>query len=172
MAGAKAEAEGEREQDQGGQADQEHLSGIQLLEINGGMETKAGKGPKGQAVREGENSPVQEAGGGNAAGSCLYKAEPDTERLDKLLPNRQHEGVAERRFRPVDAAQGESSDTQTVEETEDDLQKYDVAEHQNALQHDLRGHLQSGKFPLGAVPEGGAQCGELLTEPESAGLAQ
>ena len=69
----------------------------QLLEINGGMETEAGKGPKGQAVREGEDSPVQETGGGNAAGSCLYKAEPDTARLDKLLPNRQHEGVAERR---------------------------------------------------------------------------
>ena len=72
----------------------------------------------------------------------------------------------------MDAAQGESGDTQTVEEAEDDLQKSDAAEHQNALQHDPRGHLQSGKFPLGAVPEGGAQCGELLTEPESAGLAQ
>ena len=44
----------------------------------------------------------------------------------------------------VDAAQGKSSDTQTVEETEDDLQKSDAAEHQNALQHDPRGHLQGG----------------------------
>ena len=73
---------------------------------------------------------------GNAAGSCLRKAEPDTARLDKLLPNRQHEEVAERRLWPVDEAQGESSDTQTVEETEDDLQKSDAAEHKTALQHD------------------------------------
>ena len=72
----------------------------------------------------------------------------------------------------MDAAQGKSSDTQTVEETEEDLQKSDAAEHQNALQHDPRGHLQSGKFPLGAVPEGGAQCGELPVGAQSAVLAQ
>ena len=72
----------------------------------------------------------------------------------------------------MDAAQGKSSDTQTAEETEDDLQKSDAAEHQNALQYDPRGHLQSGKFPLGTVPEGRAQCGELPAGAQSAILAQ
>lgn len=74
--------------------------------------------------------------------------------------------------RRCSALRGKSSDTQAVEETEDDLQKSDAAEHQNALQHDPRGHLQSGKFPLGAVPEGGAQCGELPVGTQSAVLAQ
>lgn len=62
------------------------LFGIQLLETNGEMETNADKGPKGQAVREGEDSPVQETGG-DATGSRLCEVEPDTARLDKHLSN-------------------------------------------------------------------------------------
>ena len=68
----------------------------------------------------------------------------------------------------MDAAQGESGDTQTAEEAEDDLQKSDAAEQQTALQHDPRGHLQGGEFPFGTVPKGGAQCGELPAGTQSA----
>ena len=81
-------------------------------------------------MQEGQRHPVQAKGGGGTTGPYVYEAEPGIARLDKLLPNRQYEGVAERRFRPVDAPQSASSDTQTVEEAKDDLQEFDAAERQ------------------------------------------
>ena len=41
----------------------------------------------------------------------------------------------------MDAAQGKGSDTQAVEETENDLQEPDEAEQSLWLQHDPRGYI-------------------------------
>ena len=78
---------------------------------------------------------MQEKGSSGTTGLYIYEAEPGVKRVDKLLPNRQHEGMAEKRFWPVDAAQGAGSDTQTVEEAEDDTKKFVAAECQAALQY-------------------------------------
>ena len=44
-------------------------------------------------------------GSSDATGLYIHEAEPSDARMDKLLPNRQHEGMAEGRFRPVGAPQ-------------------------------------------------------------------
>ena len=59
------------------------------------METEAGQRPQRQDMREGQNDLMQEKGSSGATGLYIYEAEPGVKRVDKLLPNRQHEGMAE-----------------------------------------------------------------------------
>ena len=59
------------------------------------METRATGGAQSKTVWEGKGNPVQDTCGGAAIGLHIYKAEPGAAMLDKLLPNRQHEGMGE-----------------------------------------------------------------------------
>ena len=70
---------------------------------------------------------MQETGSIAATGLYIHEAESSVAGMDKLFPNQQHEDVDEERFQPMAAAQGESRDTQTVEEAEDNLQEPDEA---------------------------------------------
>ena len=100
------------------------------------MESETCGRPEGQAVRKSERDPVQETSGGDSAERHIQEAESGSAGMDKLLPDRQHEAVAEERFQPMAAAQGENRDTQTVEEAEDSLQEPDEAERCFPLWHD------------------------------------
>ena len=91
------------------------------------MESETCGRPEGQAVRKSERDPVQETCGGDSAERHIQEAESGAAGMDKLLPDRQHEAMAEERFQSMAAPQGESRDTQTVEEAEDNLQEPDEA---------------------------------------------
>ena len=76
-------------------ADRQHISWLYVLEVDGRVETEAGQRSQGQDMREGQNDLMQEKGSSGAAGLYVHEAEPGVKRVDKLLPNRQHEGMAE-----------------------------------------------------------------------------
>ena len=67
----------------------------------------------------------------------------------------------------MDAAQSESSNTQTMEEAENDLQEPDEVEQSLWLQYDPRGYIQGGQFPTWIVPPQWDECSQFLVKPES-----
>ena len=95
LAGTKASTKGKRDENESSQTDGKQLPWIHVLEIVRRVEAKAAGRTQDQTMWEGQGNPVQETGSGTAFGLHIHKAEPSVERLDKLLPNRQHEGMAE-----------------------------------------------------------------------------
>ena len=127
LAGAEAPAKGKRDEDESNQADRKQLLGFHVLEIVRRVEAKAVGRVQGQTVREGQGNSVQKTGSGATVELYVHKTEPSAARVDKLLPNWQHEGLAEERVWPMAATQGEGNDTQTMEGAENDLQELDEA---------------------------------------------
>ena len=123
-------------------------------------------------MRESERDPVQETSGGDSAECHIYEAESGAAGVDKLLPDRQHEGMAEERLQSMAAPQGTSRDTQTVEEAEDSLQESDEAGRYFPLWHDGEGHLQGGQFPIGPLSQVRHERGQLPVKRENPCLAQ
>ena len=60
-----------------------------------------------------------------------------------------------------------NSDTQTMEEAENDLQELDEAEQSLWLQHDPRGYIQGGTFESGSVSPQWYGRGQLPVKPQS-----
>ena len=94
---------------------------------------------------KGKSHTVQKEGGSSVAGLYVHEAESSVARLDKLFPNWQHEDMAEERLWPLDAAQSEGSDTQAVEEAEDDIRESDAAKCHDEVWNDRRRYLQGGQ---------------------------
>ena len=59
MEGAKAAVEGKRKQDESGQTEQQRVSGIYLLEIEGRMEAETAGSQERQAAQEDPKDSVQ-----------------------------------------------------------------------------------------------------------------
>ena len=94
LAGAQAPAKGKRDENESSQTDRKQLLRLHVLEIVRRLETEAAGRAQSHTVREGQGNTVQKTGGGAAAGLHIQKVEPSAARMDKLLPNRQHEGMA------------------------------------------------------------------------------
>ena len=136
------------------------------------METKAAGSPERQIAQEDSRDSVQKASGSTTTELRIHKAEPSAERMDKLFPNRKHEDMTEGRTGPMGAPQSTSSDSQTVEETEDDLQESDEVECCFQMQSDRRRHPESIRLSSGLVQKSWHEIGKLPAESQSAILVK
>jgi len=165
LAGTKAPVEGKRKQDESGQTEWQCVSGIHLLEIEGRMETEATGSQERQVAQEDPRDSVQKASGSATNELHIHKAEPSAERVDKLFPNRKHEEMAEGRVGPMAAPQSASSDSQTVEEAEDNLQESDEASSLSEEQYSPGTRKGSCQCPTGMVQESETADRELFDIP-------
>ena len=131
------------------------------------MEAKAPGGPKETTLRQSEGNPVQETSDGAATEFGFHEAESSATRMDKLLPNREHEDMAQERLWPMAAAQSASSDTQTVEEAEDDLQESDEVERRAQMQSVRRRSPESLRLAPGLVQKGRHELSKFSAVPQS-----
>ena len=118
------------------------------------METKATGSTKRQTAQEDSRDSVQKTRGSATTELCIHKAKPSAEGMDKLFPNRKYEDMAKGRTGPMAAPQSASSDTQAMEEAEDDLQESNEAPSLPEEQHSARKNIGSRQCQARMVQEG------------------